>query len=73
MLLYDNILNYQFHKETIDELLRISEEIRIFPILNLRGEKSIFLDKILKEYKARIEKTDYEFMKGGNKVLIIRR
>lgn len=73
LLLYDNILNYQFHKETIDELLRISEEIRIFPILNLRGEKSIFLDKILKEYKARIEKTDYEFMKGGNKVLIIRR
>jgi len=73
LLLYDNIFDYKFHKETIDELLRVSEEIRIFPILNLRGERSIFLDKILNNYNARIEKSNYEFMRGGDKVLIIRR
>ena len=73
LLLYDNIFDYKFHKETIDELLRISEEIRIFPILNLRGEKSVFLGKIMNEYNTKIEKTNYEFMKGGNKVLIIKR
>ena len=72
LLLYDNIFDYNFHKETIDELLRISEEIRIFPIINLKGERSIFLDKILNNYNAKIEKTNYEF-RGCNEMLIIRR
>ena len=72
LLLYDNIFDYNFHKETIDELLRISEEIRIFPIINLKGEKSIFLDKILNNYNAKIEKTNYEF-RGCNEMLVIRR
>ncbi|EHP89539.1 hypothetical protein MetfoDRAFT_0135 [Methanotorris formicicus Mc-S-70] len=73
LLLYDNIFDYKFHKDTIDELLRISEEIRIFPILNLKGEKSKFLDKIINNYNTKIEKTNYGFIKGGNKVLIIKR
>ena len=72
LLLYDNIFDYNFHKETIDELLRISEEIRIFPIINLKGERSRFLDKILNNYNAKIEKTNYEF-RGCNEMLIIRR
>jgi hypothetical protein len=42
LFLYEDKLNYDFHKKTIMELLRItSKEIRIFPIVNLKGEKSV--------------------------------
>jgi len=41
LFMYDGYLDYEFHKETIKEIIRItSKEIRIFPIVNLKGERS---------------------------------
>ena len=56
-------------------MLRICEEIRIFPLLNLNAKKSEVLDGILEEfgndYRCSIESVRYEFQKGGNKMLRI--
>lgn len=77
LFLYDEHLNYKFHKEVINELIRItSKEIRIFPLVNLKGKRSVFLKKFMddveyKSYKKEIRKVDYEFVAGGNEVLII--
>ena len=58
-------------------MLRICKEARIFPILNLNAEKSEVLNGIKEEFKKyyviSIELVNYEFQKGGNKMLKIRR
>lgn len=78
LFLYEDKLNYDFHKKTIMELLRITtKEIRIFPIVNLKGEKSLFInslmqDKDFERYKITIKKVGYEFMKNGNEMMVIK-
>lgn len=78
LFMYDEHFSYDFHKDTIKELMRItSKEIRIFPIVNLKGKKSLFVDELIKDkdfynYKIEIKKVDYEFVKGGNEMLIIK-
>ncbi len=75
LFLYDHIFDYSFHEETIKEMLRItSNEIRMFPLLNLYGKKSIYLDDILEyldlnDVEWSIERIDYEFIRGGNEML----
>ncbi|MFX1366165.1 MAG: hypothetical protein ACFFCE_05080 [Promethearchaeota archaeon] len=77
LFLYDHIFDYTFHKETIKEMLRIcSKEIRIFPLVNLYGRRSTFLQDFLKDpnfknYKKTIERVDYEFIRGGNEFIKI--
>lgn len=76
LLLYSK-LGLEFHIKSIDEMLRICHEIRIFPILDLDAKKSDLLDCIIKHYKKSrynvlIVETLYEFQKGGNEMLIIK-
>lgn len=76
LILYSQ-LGIDFHIQAITEMLRICKEIRIFPILNLNATKSEVLDDIITHFDANfivnIESSDYEFQKGGNKMLIIKR
>ncbi len=77
LFLYEDQINYDLHKKIIFELLRItSKEIRIFPLANLKGKKSSFVDALMHDenferFKMSIEKVDYEFMKNGNEMMVI--
>jgi hypothetical protein len=76
LFLYSAQLDYQFHLDGILEMLRVSSEVRIFPLLNLNLERSPHLDPIIQNltergYFTTIEKVDYEFQKGGNQMLVI--
>jgi len=79
LFLYDEQLDYEFHREAVFELLRISsKEVRIFPLVNLKGEKSRFVRKIIKEafdkgYGISIDRVGYEFVKKGNEMLRIQK
>lgn len=74
LLLYSQ-LGLDFHIKAINEILRICKEIRIFPILDLDAKVSNVLEEIIKyynnEYNISIIETNYEFQKGGNKMLLI--
>jgi hypothetical protein len=76
LILYSQ-LGLDLHIQSITEMLRISKQIRIFPILNLNGTKSEVLDDIINYFKSdfdvTIETSDYEFQKNGNKMLVIKR
>lgn len=78
LFLYDGHLDYEFHKKTISELIRItSDEIRIFPILNLRYKRSSFVSKLMedpefKDYQIEINEVNYEFLKNGNEMMKIK-
>lgn len=76
LLLYPK-LGIGFHIKSLNEMLRLCKEIRIFPMLNLNAEKSEMLDDIITHFKRNylinIEKVKYEFQKGGNEMLTIKR
>ncbi len=77
LFLYEDHINYDFHRTVIKELLRItSKEIRIFPIVNLRGKKSKYVDCLMRDndfnnLKISIRKVGYEFLKNGNEMMLI--
>ncbi len=76
LMLYSK-LGLDFHIKSIAEMLRVCNEVRIFPLINLNAEKSEVLDGINEEFendfKLRIEPVDFEFHKGGNEMLRIQR
>ena len=76
LLMYTD-LGYDFHISAIYEMLRVCGEIRIFPIIDLNADKSDLTANVIKHFKqnytVKIVKTDYEFQKGGNKMLIIKK
>ncbi|MBD2510236.1 SAM-dependent methyltransferase [Nostoc sp. ATCC 53789] len=78
LFLYSDHLDYNFHLNSIGEMLRIAKEIRIFPLITLMWKHSQHLDEIVKHYtsmgyKIDIENVEYELQPGGNKMLKITR
>ena len=58
-------------------MLRICKEVRIFPIVDLDAIKSELITNVINYFKknhvVEIEKTDYLFQKGDNKLLVIKK
>lgn len=76
LFLYSDHLDYEFHRASIFEMLRVAAEVRIFPLLTLKSSMSSFVQPLLldlksKQYAATVEKVDYEFQRGGNEMLCI--
>lgn len=77
LFLYSDFYDYGFHRDSILEMLRISQEVRIFPLLTLMLETSPYLDRIIQEfsnmgYKVNLIQVPYELQKGGNTMLSVR-
>jgi SAM-dependent methyltransferase len=78
LFLYSEQLSLDFHVAAIHELLRIAPQVRIFPLLKLDCKPSPYLEVVMKElankgYNAQMQSVAYEFQKGGNQMLSIRR
>ena len=77
LFMYADRLDYEFHINTLDELLRVTkEEIRIFPLVDLEGKRYVHLDKIisyLTKNGCSVEevKVPYEFQVNANSMLKI--
>ncbi|MGB9978827.1 SAM-dependent methyltransferase [Methanobacterium sp.] len=76
LFLYSDVLSLDFHVRSIDEMLRIASEVRIFPLLDLSTDKSRHVKEIIRIYKEKemlvsIETVNYEFQKGGNQLMRI--
>jgi hypothetical protein len=78
LFLYSAQVDYDFHRASIFEMLRISREIRIFPLLTLMLKRSPHLDPLIKDltahgYWVTIQKVSYELQRGGNEMLVVKR
>jgi hypothetical protein len=76
LFLYSDHLDYSFHLDSIQEMLRVSREVRIFPLLTLMLQRSPYLDRIVEAlrslgYEVSLVSSNYEFQKGGNEMLKI--
>jgi len=79
LFMYADRLDYQFHLETLNELLRVTkEEVRIFPLVDLEGKRYQHLDKILNylaDNNCTVEevKVPYELQENANSMLKIKK
>lgn len=76
LFLYSEHLSEDFHIQAIKELCRVASEVRIFPLLELGGQKSRHLDTVVDRLKKSdfvvdIREVPYEFQKGGNEMLMV--
>jgi len=74
LFLYSEHLDFEFHLKAILEMLRVAKEVRIFPLMTLKNEKSPYVEKVMEEleglgYTAQIVKTNYEFQQGADEML----
>lgn len=79
LFMYSDRLDYDFHLQTLMELMRVtSDEIRIFPLVDLSCKRYEQLDRLILEIGSRGWNTEelqvpYEFQKGANSMLRITR
>jgi hypothetical protein len=78
LFLYSAQFDEAFHRASIRELCRVAAEVRIFPLLALDGSRSPFVEAGEAEARAAgvdaaIERVAYEFQRGGNEMLRLRR
>jgi len=77
LFLYSAHLSAEFHLQALQEMLRVSREVRVFPLLTLEGALSSHLPFVNEHLAKRgfaveIERVPYEFQRGGNEMLVIR-
>jgi hypothetical protein len=78
LFLYTSQLGEPFHRSAIREMCRVAGEVRIFPLLALGGQRSRYVESTVDGlrvdgYDVSIEKVSYEFQRGGNQMMRIRR
>lgn len=78
LFLYSDELSLEFHRLSVLELSRVADEVRVFPLMDMKGEASKHVEAIRAELRragllVAIEPVPYEFQRGGNRMLKIRR
>jgi hypothetical protein len=78
LFLYTSQLDEAFHRSAIREMCRVAAEVRIFPLLALGGCQSPYVNTTVNElresgYDVSIEAVPYEFQRGGNRMMRLRK
>lgn len=76
LFLYTDNLSLSFHIDAVKEMCRVAGEVRIFPIVDVNANRSVYLDAIIQTSHTGTrrcieERVPYEFQKGGNTMLRI--
>lgn len=77
LFFYSEQLDYEFHLASVKEILRTANEVRIFPLLDVKSiNRSVHLDPIICELESEglsvdLREVGYEMQRGGNMMLCI--
>ena len=74
LLLYGDRLSFEFHQQALQSMMRVAHDARIFPLVQLDGTRSPYLDALLEwcpsqGWIASVETVPYEFQRGGHEML----
>lgn len=83
LFVYDDRFDYKFHRDSILEMLRVADEVRIFPLVDFKNshvdeEKNFspyvyqVLDE-LKEFSYEIKKVGFEFQPKANYMMVVKK
>lgn len=78
LFLYSDHYDEAFHLDAIRAMLQVAREVRIFPLLALRAERSQHLEPVCEQLRREghhlsIERVGHELQRGGNEMLRLRR
>jgi hypothetical protein len=78
LFIYSAHFTAEFHLCSILEMLRVADEARIFPLLALDGASSPHLNFVIEAlsdsgFVVEISRVQYEFQRGGNQLLTVKR
>ena len=76
LFLYSDQVDETAHVKAVNELCRVADEVRIYPLITLGGEPSSHLDAVIKALNnygvdARFEQTNAQFQKGATQMLVL--
>ena len=74
LFLYSGAFDLGFHIRSLEEMLRVAAEVRVFPLLQIGGAPSPYVGGVVDEFRSRgldvrVEQVAYEFQRGGNRML----
>jgi hypothetical protein len=74
LFMYSAQFDLAFHEAAHRELCRVAREVRIFPLLDMEGERSCHVAPVITSLKAsgyvvEVRTVRYEFQRGGNEML----
>ena len=77
LFLYSAQLSAEFHLQALQEMLRVSREVRVFPLITLDGTPSPYLHLVnghfdKNGFDVETKRVPYEFQRGGNEMLVIK-
>jgi hypothetical protein len=77
LFIFGHIFDVDFHIQSIKEMLRLSKEVRIFPLYDINGQVSVHLDQVIgslteSNFSCEIITNDYHVYKNGNRFLRIK-
>lgn len=77
LFLYSARLPVEFHLQSLQEMLRVAREVRVFPLLTLDGVPSPHLSFVTESlsscgFSVEVQRVPYEFQRGGNEALVIK-
>ncbi|MGE9290946.1 MAG: SAM-dependent methyltransferase [Puniceicoccales bacterium] len=78
LFLYSDHLDEAFHREGILSLLQVAREVRVFPVVELSGQRSRHLDSVRSRLRDegvvdQLLPVRYEFQKGAAQMLVLSR
>jgi hypothetical protein len=76
LFLYSDHLSYEFHLNSLIELSRVANQVRIYPLINLDNTPSSYLESCIEQLiniglKAELKHNHYMFQKSADKYLLI--
>ena len=72
LLVYEDHLDYEFHKRSLQEIMRVTrDEARVYPLVNFEAKRSTHLDRLqadreLAHLGFEEVRTDFEFLLNSN-------
>lgn len=76
LFLYSEHFSLEEHLTSVLELYRVASEVRIYPLLTLKGEPSPFVEPVMEKLRdmhisVRKETVTYQFQKGATEMLVV--
>lgn len=74
LFLYSDQLDTAFHLAAIEELARVATEVRVFPLIDLAGGRSVHVEPVTEALRrlgrlVEIVRVPYEFRRGADAML----
>ena len=76
LFIYEHRLDREFHRKALEEFTRVGSDVRVYPIVRENGELADYARELINNGMRGIDvdvvEVDYEFRRGGNRMLILR-